>query len=79
MNFFDWIDNHSFLAFLVICFGSTLIYAAIKVSALVLRGLVRMPAILIRGWPPAHLDADGDWAPAPKETKKPEQTTADTP
>ena len=23
------------------------------------------------GWPPAHLDADGDWKPEPKQEAKP--------
>lgn len=22
--------------------------------------------VLIKGWPPAHIDADGDWKPLPK-------------
>lgn len=26
----------------------------------------RLVAVLLRGWPPAHLDADGDWKPEPK-------------
>lgn len=27
----------------------------------------RMIMVLFRGWPPNHLDADGDWKPEPKE------------
>jgi hypothetical protein len=26
----------------------------------------RMVMVTLRGWPPAHLDADGDWKPEPK-------------
>ena len=26
----------------------------------------RLIMVLLRGWPPAHVDADGDWRPAPK-------------
>ena len=28
----------------------------------------RMIMVLFRGWPPPHLDADGDWKPNPKTT-----------
>lgn len=30
----------------------------------------RVINISTRGWPPAHLDADGDWKPEPKEASK---------
>lgn len=29
--------------------------------------LIRMVVVCVRGWPPAHLDADGGWKPAPEE------------
>jgi hypothetical protein len=32
--------------------------------------ILRAIVVLLRGWPPAHLDADGDWKPAPKEASK---------
>jgi hypothetical protein len=25
---------------------------------------IRLVIVLVRGWPPPHLDADGDWKPA---------------
>lgn len=28
--------------------------------------ILRSINIAIRGWPPAHLDADGDWKPEPE-------------
>jgi hypothetical protein len=28
--------------------------------------LLRTIKVAIRGWPPPHLDADGDWKPDPK-------------
>ena len=31
--------------------------------------------VSIRGWPPEHLDADGDWKPAPKVEEKTETVT----
>ena len=27
----------------------------------------RMVMVIFRGWPPCHLDADGDWKPLPKQ------------
>lgn len=35
----------------------------------------RMIMVALRGWPPAHLDADGDWKPAPKMEEKTESVT----
>ena len=29
--------------------------------------LIRRSIIVTQGWPPAHLDADGDWRPDPKK------------
>jgi hypothetical protein len=33
--------------------------------------ILRTVKILARGWPPPHLDADGDWRPEPKPDKEP--------
>ncbi|RVT96210.1 hypothetical protein EOD42_13925 [Rhodovarius crocodyli] len=30
----------------------------------------RALTILVRGWPPAHLDADGQWKPEPRENRE---------
>lgn len=37
--------------------------------------LYRTIMVAARGWPPAHLDADGDWRPAPKVVEKTETAT----
>jgi hypothetical protein len=29
----------------------------------------RLIVVLLKGWPPSHLDADGDWKPEPNENK----------
>lgn len=36
---------------------------------LAINRLLRTVKVLCRGWPPAHLDADGDWRPLPKAAK----------
>lgn len=36
----------------------------------------RVINIAIRGWPPAHVDADGDWKPEPKAESKTETVTS---
>lgn len=62
-------DDHWFILW---CFGF-LAWAPVWLAA-VLIGLVRslyirtcrLLVVALRGWPPAHLDADGDWKPNPK-------------
>jgi hypothetical protein len=31
--------------------------------------LIRRSMVLKQGWPPAHLDADGDWKPEPSTSE----------
>ena len=49
MTIWEFFDNHWFLAFLATC----------STYGIIVR-LIRMPMLLIHGWPPAPLDADGD-------------------
>lgn len=42
-------ESHPFLSFIIIC---CMYWLAIRI--------IRIPAIIVRGWPPEHLDADGD-------------------
>lgn len=49
-EFWRWADYSPFLSFLLICS----MYYSIK-------SIIRCVNILIRGWPPDHLDADGDY------------------
>lgn len=55
----DWFIElarvNGFLAFIMIC----AVYYAVKL-------LLRTIKVAIRGWPPAHLDADGDFKPVNK-------------
>jgi len=38
----------------------------IAVIGKVISRLYRTVMVCVRGWPPSHLDADGDWKPEPK-------------
>lgn len=43
-----------------------LIACAFRCVLLIISRLYRATMICVRGWPPNHLDADGDWKPEPK-------------
>lgn len=62
MSFWAFCAEHYILAFFMLC-------AAYYITrAIVVRG-TRSFMVAMRGWPPSHLDADGDWKPEPeKET-----------
>lgn len=51
----EWISEHYILTFI-------LAYCAISVGATLVTRTQRFVMVLFRGWPPKHLDADGDWA-----------------
>lgn len=62
-------SGESFLAFLVIC--ST--YYILKILIFYIPNrIVRSINIIVRGWPPPHLDADGDWKPEKEEDNETE-------
>lgn len=54
MTFWNFWHEHYFLAFCAIYFG-------FETSLRIVSRTLRTINIAIRGWPPAHLDADGDW------------------
>jgi len=66
-------NDHPAMAFLLICVGFMLSWLAAALledflnifRSLVVR-LYRVIMVALRGWPPAHLDADGDWKPEQK-------------
>ncbi len=45
-----------------------LMHTAFFVLRVCIRRFTSMVRVCVRGWPPAHLDADGDWKPR-EETK----------
>jgi len=71
----NYMTQSAFMSFLYsfpifIITGGTIYFMSIlieKSMSLIFR-LYRSINILFRGWPPEHLDADGDINPAPKET-----------
>ncbi|MBG0871866.1 MULTISPECIES: hypothetical protein [Burkholderia] len=50
MNGYEFMDAHPLL---------TVILAFVAAS--IVSRLYRVAMVAARGWPPAHLDADGDW------------------
>lgn len=49
------------IAWALLHYGST-------VAVTFWRRLTSLVRVAIRGWPPAHLDADGDWRPVAKDS-----------
>ena len=65
MNLFDYMNENSFTGFLFfIAIIPTISWHIIiifnKINDLVTK-FIRMVNIIMRGWPPSHLDADGDF------------------
>ncbi len=60
MNAFEFMGKHPILTFLLACILADLVCK-------IWRRLIRHLNIRRHGWPPVHLDADGDFKPAPKE------------
>lgn len=55
MNIYQFMSDSPFLTFFL---GYALLECTVKLGGRMLRSI----NIAIRGWPPAHLDADGDFA-----------------
>lgn len=69
MTLLEFAHEHAFLAWLLAWGWWGLVWLAISLAALLTRlvnRLLRSIKVVLRGWPPAHLDADGDWRPRPK-------------
>lgn len=62
-DFFNFASNSPFLTFFLACIVGGVIRAAFRL----ITRLYRMIMVASRGWPPAHLDADGDWKPTPEK------------
>lgn len=64
MNWQFW-SEHPFLAFCALCFSAIIAYSALAFVFRIWNRVLRTINICARGWPPPHLDADGDWKPEP--------------
>lgn len=62
-DFFDFAGKHWFLAIFMILF----VCGVLRLVVYSFMRLCRLLVVLVRGWPPAHLDADGNWKPEPKK------------
>jgi hypothetical protein len=60
MNFWTFFNDHLFFAWSALWLGWGAILV-LNMLRLVISRILRSINIAIRGWPPAHLDADGDW------------------
>lgn len=58
-----WATAHYLMAFIIVVLALWLTAQSIRSVYLLCKFLVRSINIAIRGWPPAHLDADGDANP----------------
>jgi len=66
MNAFQFFNEHWFLAWcaLWLCWP---VLGIVRLLVFNLpKHILRTIKVAIRGWPPEHLDADGDWKPEPK-------------
>lgn len=64
MSAYEFMGDHPILTF----FLALIAMEAICYPFKILNRFFRHRNIVARGWPPAHLDADGDWKP--KETEQ---------
>ena len=63
MTVFKFMGESPFLSF----FMAYVIFGTIRD---LFRRLTSTVKIALRGWPPAHLDADGDWKPDPEKVEE---------
>lgn len=62
-EFFDFGRDQPWLAFFLICASYYLLKFVITTPMRMLNRWCRHKNIAAKGWPPPHLDADGDWKP----------------
>ncbi len=66
-EFYEWFAGlHGFIEFCLIWLVGCTVGVIGKLIFQVINRILRTIRIARYGWPPAHLDADGDWKPAPK-------------
>ena len=59
--------------FMLICIAASIFAYVMQLILTLVSRLLRTIKVLIRGWPPAHLDADGDWPPTDKSEDEEEE------
>lgn len=76
IDFKAWAYEHWWLAFWFAFWAMTFAYGALLVVNRSIIRVLRSIKVLCRGWPPAHIDADGDWKTEPK--RPPLETESET-
>lgn len=66
MNVFQFMSDSPWLTFFLACL---VVHSVCELLFRSWNRLMRHLNIRKAGWPPAHLDADGDFKPAPKEQR----------
>lgn len=61
----QWATEHWWMAFWLVFWALLFAYGAFAMAYRLGRMTWRSIVVLCRGWPPAHLDADGDWKTEP--------------
>lgn len=79
MNIWDFFDDHWFIAWCAL-WGIWPVCWAFVVTVSILffklpNRLFRSIMVVCRGWPPTHLDADGNWRPQVAKESSPSQKT----
>ena len=66
MNLIEFFHEHWFLAFFVLLAVHSIVYAIVfRLPNRILRTI----KVVSKGWPPEHLDADGDFKPEPESNE----------
>lgn len=77
----QWASEHVFAASLLVMLCIIVFTLALEdllnVALCAWTRALRAIKVCARGWPPEHLDADGDWKPAPKSEEPGELTKTD--
>lgn len=66
MEFWDFFHAHPFIAWCALWLGWAVLFFA-EIIYRILNRILRTIKVVVRGWPPEHLDADGDFRPQPPE------------
>ena len=66
MNIWDFMSENPIQTFILVIFVFTAFGSVLFTMRFCWNRLLRHLNVRKAGWPPVHLDADGDWKPEPK-------------
>ena len=67
MSLFDYIDAHPVYTFFLGIYLLIIVSMAVGLLRFLINRPLRHVSIWLRGWPPPHIDADGDHKPEPEK------------